>query len=45
MDEETALMGDKSGEESGEVSESEIDGRRKKDGEDKDESDEELINL
>ena len=45
MDEETALMGDKSGEESGEVSESEIDGRRKKDGGDKDESDEELINL
>ena len=45
MDEETALMGDKSGEESGEVSESEIDGRRKKDGGEKDESDEELINL
>ena len=37
-------MEDRSGEESGEVSESEID-KRPKDGEDKDESDEELINL
>ena len=46
MDEETALMGDKSEEESGEVSESDIDRRQKRDGGDKkEESDEELINL
>ena len=44
MDEETALMEDRSGEESGDVSESEID-KKPKDGEDKEESDEELINL
>lgn len=41
MDEETALMEDQSGEESGEMSESEID-KKPADGE---ESDEELLNL
>ena len=38
-------MEDRSEEESGEVSESEIDNKKPKDGEDKEESDEELINL
>ena len=42
MDEETALMEDQSGEESGEMSESEIDKKPAADGE---ESDEELLNL
>ena len=42
MDEETALMEDKSEEESGEMSESDMDKRSKDRGE---ESDEELINL
>ena len=44
MDEETALMENMSGDENGEVSESEIN-KKPTEGEEKEESDEELLNL